>query len=57
LEAACLTGDGGKHQASFKVKARTVKFLGKREGNGGTPVGEPPPVRDTMTTLYHSSCD
>ena len=25
------------------VTARTVKFLGKREGNGGAPIGEPPP--------------
>jgi hypothetical protein len=25
------------------VTARTVEFLGKREGNGGAPIGEPPP--------------
>lgn len=25
------------------TSARNIKFLGKREGNGGTPVREPPP--------------
>ena len=37
------TGNDGEHRASYEVTARTVKFLGKREGNGGTPVTEPPP--------------
>jgi hypothetical protein len=36
-------GNDGEHRASYEVTARTVKFLGKREGNGGAPVGEPPP--------------
>ena len=38
------TGNDGEHRASYEVTARTVKFLGKREGNGGAPVGEPPPA-------------
>jgi single-strand DNA-binding protein len=37
------TGNDGEHRASYEVTARTVKFLGKREGNGSAPVGEPPP--------------
>jgi single-strand DNA-binding protein len=37
------TGNDGEHRASYEVTARTVKFLGKREGNGGAPIGEPPP--------------
>ena len=37
------TGNDGEQRASYEVTARTVKFLGKREGNGGAPVGEPPP--------------
>ena len=36
-------GKDGEHRASYEVTARTVKFLGKREGNVGAPVGEPPP--------------
>jgi single-strand DNA-binding protein len=36
-------GNDGEHRASYELTARTVKFLGKREGNGGAPVGEPPP--------------
>mgnify|MGYP002685171580 CR=1 FL=1 len=36
-------GNDGEHGASFEVTARTVKFLGRREGNGGAPVDEPPP--------------
>jgi single-stranded DNA-binding protein len=32
-----------QHRASYEITARTVKFLGKREGNGGAPIGEPPP--------------
>jgi single-strand DNA-binding protein len=36
-------GNDGEHRSSYELTARTVKFLGKREGNGGTPVGEPPP--------------
>ena len=35
-------GNDGEHRASYEVIARTVKFLGKREGNGGAPIGEPP---------------
>ena len=31
-------------QASYEVTAGTVKFLGKREGNGGAPIGELPPA-------------
>ena len=37
------TGNDGESRASYEVTARTVKFLGKREGNGVAPVGEPPP--------------
>jgi len=37
------TGNDGEHRASYELTARTVKFLGKREGNGGAPIGEPPP--------------
>jgi len=37
------TGNDGEHRASYEVTARTVKFLGRREGNGGAPIGEPPP--------------
>ena len=37
------TGSDGEHRASYEITARTVKFLGKREGNGGAPIGEPPP--------------
>jgi single-strand DNA-binding protein len=36
-------GNDGAHRASYELTARTVKFLGKREGNGGAPIGEPPP--------------
>jgi single-strand DNA-binding protein len=36
-------GNDGEHRASYELTARTVKFLGKREGNGGAPVGEAPP--------------
>ena len=36
-------GNDGEHRASYEITARTVKFLGPREGNGGPPVGEPPP--------------
>jgi len=36
-------GNDGEHRASFEVTARTVKFMGRREGNGGAPVAEPPP--------------
>ena len=36
-------GNDGEHRASYEVTARTVKFLGRREGNGGAPIGEPPP--------------
>jgi len=32
-----------ERRASFGFTARTVKFLGKRESNGGAPIGEPPP--------------
>jgi len=37
------TGQDGEARASYEITARTVKFLGKREGNGGAPIGEPPP--------------
>ena len=30
-------------QVYYLVTARTAKLLGKREGNGGASVGEPPP--------------
>jgi hypothetical protein len=33
-----------QHRASYEVTARTVKFLGRREGNGGAPIAEPPPA-------------
>jgi single-strand DNA-binding protein len=36
-------GNDGEYRASYEITARTIKFLGKREGNGGAPVGEPPP--------------
>ena len=36
-------GQDGEARASYEITARTVKFLGKREGNGGAPIGEPPP--------------
>jgi single-strand DNA-binding protein len=36
-------GNDGQHRASYEITARTVKFLGKREGNGGPALGEPPP--------------
>jgi hypothetical protein len=36
-------GNDGEHRASYEVTACTVKFLGKREGNGAAPIGEPPP--------------
>jgi hypothetical protein len=35
-------GNDGEHRASYELTARTVKFLGRREGNGA-PIGEPPP--------------
>jgi hypothetical protein len=44
------TGMGpGQHRGSYEITACTVNFLahsqwaGSREGNGGTPIGEPPP--------------
>ena len=37
------TGNDGEHRSSYEVTARTVKFLGKREGSGGALIGEPPP--------------
>jgi len=36
-------GNDGEYRASYEITARTVKFLGKREGNGGAPIDEPPP--------------
>ena len=36
-------GNDGSHRASFELTARTVKFLGSRDGGGGAPIGEPPP--------------
>jgi hypothetical protein len=36
-------GNDGEHRASYELTARTVKFLGKREGSSGAPIGEPPP--------------
>ncbi|HEX9075660.1 MAG TPA: hypothetical protein VF932_07755, partial [Anaerolineae bacterium] len=46
------TGQDGKPRASFEVRAQTVRFLGRREGEGGAapapgaatgapPTGEP----------------
>jgi single-strand DNA-binding protein len=32
----------GEHRANYEITARTVKFLGSRNGNGGAPVGEAP---------------
>jgi hypothetical protein len=32
-----------ENRANYEVTARTVKFLGKGEGNDGAPIGEPPP--------------
>jgi len=40
------SGNDGEHRASYELTARTVKFLGKRDGDGnggGAPVGEAPP--------------
>jgi single-strand DNA-binding protein len=37
------TGQDGEARASYEITARTVKFLGKREGNGGASIDEPPP--------------
>ena len=42
------TGNDGKHRAGYEATARTVKFLGRREGNGGAPVGEPPGGDDDL---------
>jgi single-strand DNA-binding protein len=36
-------GNDGEHRASYELTARTVKFLGRRDGNGGAPISEPPP--------------
>ena len=44
-------GNDGEHRASYEVTARTVKFLGKREGNGGAPIGEPPPAGEDEDLL------
>jgi single-strand DNA-binding protein len=37
------TGNDGEHRSGYELTARTVKFLGKREGNGGAPTVQPPP--------------
>lgn len=37
------SGDCREYQASYEVTARTVKFLGKRKGNEGASLGDPPP--------------
>ncbi len=37
------TGNDGEHRASYEVTARTVKFIGRKEGNGSAPAGGPPP--------------
>lgn len=37
------TGQDGQARASHELTARTVKLLGKRESNGGAPIGEPLP--------------
>jgi len=37
------TGNDGEHRASYEVTGRAVKFLGRKESNSGSPVGEPPP--------------
>ena len=39
------TRNDGEYGARYEITARTVKFLGKREGNGGAPIGKPPPER------------
>jgi single-stranded DNA-binding protein len=36
-------GNDDEHRASYEVTARSVKFLGKREGNGEAPISEPLP--------------
>jgi hypothetical protein len=33
----------GEYRPSYDITARTVKFLGKREGNDGALIGEPAP--------------
>lgn len=35
-------GNDGEYRASYEITARTIKFLDKREGNGGAPISEPP---------------
>lgn len=38
------SGDDGVARASYEITARTVQFVGGRDnGNGGPPVGAPPP--------------
>jgi single-strand DNA-binding protein len=45
-------GSDGQHRASYEMTARTVKFLGSREGAvAGPPVGEPPPEGYEEDTL------
>jgi single-strand DNA-binding protein len=42
----------GQYRASYEMTARTVKFLGSREGAAaGPPVGEPPPEGYEEDTL------
>ena len=36
------TGQDGKPRASFEVRAQTVRFLGRREGEGASPSGGTP---------------
>ncbi|MFC2029824.1 single-stranded DNA-binding protein [Chloroflexota bacterium] len=42
LNPRVWTGNDGVAKASFELTARFVKFLGGK-GEGGAPVGEPPP--------------
>jgi hypothetical protein len=47
MELVIWQGNDGQARTSYQVTARTVKFLGKREGNGGPAsagsIGDPPP--------------
>ena len=37
------TSSKREFRTGCQIAARTLKFLGKREGNGGAPIGRPPP--------------
>lgn len=45
LNPRVWTGNDGVARASFELRAESVKFLERGEGNGGAPTGEAPPER------------